>query len=590
MQSFHRRRFLSGLSWSLGALALPSRKIFSKTSMLPPAEGCWLSVCVPLVIEDPAGGVHSDLILTSASFDGLRGYDDKAYSTDYELSLFDFSGAARTLAGAGKQLRLSVPAMRTTVVKCSDLIRTDQPFWGGVRIRLLAKGNRPTHVADLFSAAYVRWNWRNSFDTLHAHPDPLQFQMPDRFFSSMPFPNLEEYCCTLSLFNPYDAPSTGRIIVNAYNGQKAIEQPYRLAPFASTLLNLNTARMTTELGSVFGQGSDSRKEISRGGSLVVENDGSTVKNFAYMIIKGRADNALAAEHTIHQGNYPIKQGYAPFGADESFKARGWLYSAFVFKCKKVAGLNLSSRVYLSAGRPLEDQMWLLPYATDAEGRVRWSSRQDDLRAMLPEGFASQGAIRLKPFQSCELDAEKLALPSDFAGGIGVAVSPQTSHVLMKLELRVHNWGTSAFTHFRPGARGARLLQAIEGRAGLASDYVVSGVYLKGEASRPQSDSLIGILNMEQDKVGEPTLEVFDSTGLVTSRRLGELPGYACKHFLLSELLPDLYLKGVGPLTLRLTDPNAVVILSALHIDYRRKDVAIDHGSDRFSTFLDYGCQ
>lgn len=55
-------------------------------------------------------------------------------------------------------------------------------------------------------------------------------------------------------------------------------------------------------------------------------------------------------------------------------------------------------------------------------------------------------------------------------------------------------------------------------------------------------------------------------------------------------MPDLSLKGAGPLTLRLTDVNAVVIMSAMHIDYKRRDVAIDHGSDRFSTYIDYGCQ
>lgn len=96
--------------------------------------------------------------------------------------------------------------------------------------------------------------------------------------------------------------------------------------------------------------------------------------------------------------------------------------------------------------------------------------------------------------------------------------------------------------------------------------------------------------MEETKLGEPTLEVFDSNGFVTSRTLGTLPGLACRHFLLSDLLPDLSVKGAGPLTLRLMDVNAVVIMSALHIDYKRRDVAIDHGSDRFSTYIDYGCQ
>jgi len=31
-------------------------------------------------------------------------------------------------------------------------------------------------------------------------------------------------------------------------------------------------------------------------------------------------------------------------------------------------------------------------------------------------------------------------------------------------------------------------------------------------------------------------------------------------------------------------------MSAVHLDHERRDLALDHGSDRFSTFLDYGCQ
>jgi hypothetical protein len=31
-------------------------------------------------------------------------------------------------------------------------------------------------------------------------------------------------------------------------------------------------------------------------------------------------------------------------------------------------------------------------------------------------------------------------------------------------------------------------------------------------------------------------------------------------------------------------------MSTVHLDYLRRDLALDHGSDRFSTFLDYGCR
>jgi len=73
------------------------------------------------------------------------------------------------------------------------------------------------------------------------------------------------------------------------------------------------------------------------------------------------------------------------------------------------------------------------------------------------------------------------------------------------------------------------------------------------ANSREADCLIGILNMEENKPGDPTVEVFDSNGFVTSRRLGTLPGLGCRHFLLSDFLPDLSVKGAGPLTLRLTD-------------------------------------
>lgn len=581
----NRRHFLSQLSGSMAMLALPVR------AASPPANGgCWLSVCVPLVIEDAAGGLHTEIILTSASFNGLEGYKEKEYATDYEVYLYDFTGKACSSDGRNKVVRMTVPAMRPAVIKCSDLIGGRGSFWGGMKIRMWAKGKQSMYVADLFSAAFVKWSFADSFDMLHAHPDPLQFQMPDRFFSSMPFPSLDEYSCTLSVFNPYETSSTGRIIVHAGDGQGQIEQPYKIVPHGSTLFNLNSGTLGTDLTYLFNRATP-RKELIKGGSILIENDEAKVKNFAYMLIKGKANNAFAAEHTIHQGNYPVRRGSSPFGKDQSFKARGWVYSTFIFKNKTIGELNMSSRVYLSAGRPLEDEMWLLAYTTDAEGNIQWSTRNDDeLASCLPASFFAQGAIRLKPFQSCGLDFEKLSLKSDFAGGIGIATSPQTSHVLMKVEVRVHNWGTSAFSHFRPGSRAARALQNIAGRAGLASDYIVTGARLKRTANSREADCLIGILNMEENKLGEPTLEVFDSNGFVTSRRLGTLPGLACRHFLLSDLLPDLSLKGAGPLTLRLTDVNAVVIMSALHIDYKRRDVAIDHGSDRFSTYIDYGCQ
>ena len=457
-----------------------------------------------------------------------------------------------------------------------------------MRIRLYVNSKALPHTGDLFSAAYVRWNRANSFDTLHAHPDPLQLQTADKFYSSMPFPDLAQYDCTLSIFNPYEAPSEGRIVLYADDGSKRLEQSYKLPPFGSSRLKLNAeieARNLRPVSTI-----DTRKARKQVGSVLIENNDKTVKNFAYMMIKGKADNAFAAEHTIHQGNYPVGKGYAPFGDNQSFKARGWVFSSFIFKKMMIGGLELSSRVYFSSGRPLEDELWLLAYTADTEGNIQWAtSKDEELNLWLPQNFLQQGAIRLRPFQSCAFDFDDLALKPGFAGGIGVATSPQTSHVLMKVEVKVHNWGTTAFSHFRPGVKSAYRLKDIAARGGLSTDYVVTGAQLKQANGAMQTDSLIAVYNLEDGKAGTPTLEVFGKQGFITRKSLGELPVSACRHYLLSALFPELARRDAGPLTLRLIDEKAVVTLGALHIDYERRDVALDHGSDRFSTYLDHGC-
>jgi hypothetical protein len=209
---------------------------------------------------------------------------------------------------------------------------------------------------------------------------------------------------------------------------------------------------------------------------------------------------------------------------------------------------------------------------------------------MPPGFLTGGAIRLKSFQSCQLDFETLSVADGFAGGVAIASSLPTSHVLMKTEVRINNWGTSAFSHFRPGFLSARGLRGIKGRGGLTTDYVVAGVRLHRTVSARAKDALVAVFNMDEDTPGRPSIEVFGTQGLITRRELDGIAGLACRYFLLSELFPDLCAKDEGPITLRLTDKNAAVIMSALHIDYGLWDVAIDHGSDRFSTYIDYPCR
>jgi hypothetical protein len=55
------------------------------------------------------------------------------------------------------------------------------------------------------------------------------------------------------------------------------------------------------------------------------------------------------------------------------------------------------------------------------------------------------------------------------------------------------------------------------------------------------------------------------------------------------LLSDLLSGKIGALdlTLRLEDQNAILLMSVIHIDYERRDIAADHGSDSFSSFNEY---
>ena len=77
------------------------------------------------------------------------------------------------------------------------------------------------------------------------------------------------------------------------------------------------------------------------------------------------------------------------------------------------------------------------------------------------------------------------------------------------------------------------------------------------------------------------LELFGAAGLLSRIDLGAVPGFAVRHYLLSELAPGV--NKYGPFTLRLVDEEATLLMSILHIDHVRRDIALDHGSDRFST-------
>lgn len=170
----------------------------------------------------------------------------------------------------------------------------------------------------------------------------------------------------------------------------------------------------------------------------------------------------------------------------------------------------------------------------------------------------------------------------------MAVAPTTNHTLMKVELSVREWGAHAFTHFRPGLKSARGYQASPPRGGLATDYIASGARVEKAGKAIVRDEVIGVMNIDDKAImGRPTLEVFSSGGLLTRINLGEVPAFACRHYLLSNLSSE----KIGPrdLSLRLVDERATLLMSVVHLDYRRRDLALDHGSDRFSTFNDYTC-
>jgi hypothetical protein len=59
--------------------------------------------------------------------------------------------------------------------------------------------------------------------------------------------------------------------------------------------------------------------------------------------------------------------------------------------------------------------------------------------------------------------------------------------------------------------------------------------------------------------------------------------------LLSVLFPEAQRDPAHPFTVRMLVPNAIMIVSAVHPDYGRRDLALEHRSDRHSTFQDFKC-
>jgi hypothetical protein len=366
-------------------------------------------------------------------------------------------------------------------------------------------------------------------------------------------------------------------------GKHVVTQRYELKPRASLFFGLNAGALLSEPLAA-----QPKQRLRQHGMLAVTNDAGTAKSFGYLLIQQPERGRFSVEHPIHQGLFKPRPAAPPFDAKEQFKAKNVLYSPLLFKSKRIGGLTYDTRCYLGTGLPLEESQWFYPFAVDGAGEAVWSSMNDEKFARAFPSQSERGVLRLAAGQSCVLDFKGLALPQGFSGGLAVAVAPDTSHTLLKLEVRVPEWGAFAFTHFRPGLRSARGYQKPAQRGGLATDYIVSGARLARRGQQLEFDELLGVLNIDDQGVeAKPTLELFGANGLVKRVALGALPPFACRHYLLSQLLANEF--GETTLTLRLTDARATLLLSAVHLDHARRDLALDHGSDRFSTFLDYGC-
>jgi hypothetical protein len=600
-QVLKRRGFLALFPGAIASAAFIPLIDFRSTSLAQSPENkdkkagnlvCWLDVCAPFIVEDAEFGLHSEIVLTSDTFVGANGYADGADATEYEIYLYDADGKAVAADGVAK--RLVVPAMQMTVLSLREILGDRGKFWGGMRIRLRPKGRQPMHASDLFSSAFVRWKTDASFDNVHANPDPLEWQRPDKFFYSMPFPPLAEYECVFSLFNPYAEHSVGAITLYDQLGLKLGEVPYELKPRSSLLLDLRKGDFVSDpLRAFRGSGErghhDSKLLTPGGGTLAITNQQGSVKGFGYLIIKRAGTPRFSVEHPIHQAPFKPVAAPAPFDSASRFKAKNILYTPLVFRSKRIGGVTLESRFHFSSGAPLEEFLWINPFITDSEGKVAW---QPTGETKLPETISAsqieRGVIKLGGMQSCTFDCAQLPLPKTFSGGLSLAVAPTTNHTLMKIETSVKEWGAHAFTHFRPGLQSARGYQASSPRGGLATDYIASGARVEKTGNRIVRDEVIGVMNIDDKGVsGRPALEIFTSSGLLTRIDLGEVPAFACRHYLLSELSSG----KIGPhdLSLRLVDERATLLMSVVHLDYVRRDLAQDHGSDRFSTFNDYRC-
>ena len=575
-----RRVFLASLTGPLLTTAV--RPVQAATVAATP---CQLDIAAPFLARDPSQNLATSLLFTATCFPGIEGFRQPGLATEYQILLYDNKGNEIPLDHGGKY---EIPAMRPTLLDLGKLSGRDT-FFGGARIRVAPSPNQMPRAGDLFSAGFVRWDLPTNFDNIHAHPAAPQ-QAVGHFNYSMPLPALSEYHVAFSLFNPSDERSFGSIRVVDRMGRVALHRDYELRPHQTVLHTMGDLRPADSPGEALAITPLATPALSDGGTLVIRNESASVP-FAYTFMKGRTGGSFTAEHPLHfQADTPVKPARAtPYGPNRSFPAQAMVYTPMLFKGLSIGELRLESRVYLSASRWAEEALWMLPFATTGEGNIAWVSNRDDKCAdrIAPSALAVDGAVRLTEFQSCRIDAAALPLPDGFSGGFGAATIPKTSHSLNKIEVRAVNWGRVAFTHFRPGGAVAKSYRQAEERGGLASDYIVSGAHM----IPGKRDCLLAIMNIEfeDDNTGTPVIQLFGPDGLAGERRLDDFAPLACRHLPLSQLFPGAHSDPAHPFTVRMTVANAITIVSALHIDFERRDIALEHGSDRHSTFQDFKC-
>jgi hypothetical protein len=590
MFTVDRRTFLSGLAGSLLVGAAQPLPGAPQAAPVASAGGaCWLDVAAPFVVVDPAQQLTTELLLTATCFPGVEGYREQHYATEYQILLFDESGKEIKLDNGGK---LEIPAMRPTLLDMKSMARRDA-FFGGAKIRVAPSPNQVPRAGDLFSAGFVRWNLPGNFDNVHAHPAAPQ-QVVGHFNYSMPFPALAEYHCAFALFNPNEEESYGAVRLVDRLGRTVGQKAYRLVPHQTKLYSMADLKEAVSPGEALAIAPLQEPKLADGGVVVVHNDSEKIP-FAYTLMKGRQGNSFTVEHPLHfsadAAMKPARE--TPYGPNHSFPASALLYSPLLFHGFHVGNLQLDSRVYLSSSRWVEEALWMMPFATTGDGQIAWVSNRDDQfgQRVQPPELTNQGLLRLTEFQSCRIDARSLPVPDGYSGGFGVATIPATSHSLQKVEVMAKEWGRVAFTHFRPGGNTAKAYKDAAGRGGLASDYIVSGAHIIGSAANRKRDCVLALMNIEfgDDRTGAPKLQLFGPQGLAAEKQLGDFPPLACRHLVLSELFPGVQSDPAHPFTVRMQVTSAMMVVSAVHLDYERRDLALEHGSDRHSTFQDFKC-